>query len=397
MAGLITRGNVYWATWYDDKGKNVRKSTGVHVKPMPEDKPATARELRKLAQVTADAMEATSKGALTAARAIAAVMAAAKVQEAPKVTVEEYATQWMATQTHKKSYATCRKAITRWLELSGPDIRRIPMEAYTTAMAQDYIMSLLDEVSSGTVDRDLAEIGACFNRAVNERVILTNPWHGARIPQGKRDKAQDKEPFSSDQLKIIFNKFPPEWRDMVAVCLLLGGQRLGDIATLRWEQVEWDRMLIKLTTQKTNRGMRKPIIPLLEAILRRRQGTMAGASDYVFPYAAARYHEAGGKTSKLSIEFTGLLRKHGIRADGDDDRDEVRARKGHRISALSFHSLRSTATTFLMDAGVPPEMVRHIVGHDDPRIERAHYYKPTREAEAAHVAQMAKLLGITEG
>lgn len=102
---------------------------------------------------------------------------------------------------------------------------------------------------------------------------------------------------------------------MIRVCLYTGGQRLGDIATLRWEQVNLDGGLIAMTSQKTKRRMNKPIIRPLKEILEERE--RYSINEFVFPLAAMKHAQGGGKSSKLSLEFTGLLKKHGIISAGE--------------------------------------------------------------------------------
>lgn len=67
-----------------------------------------------------------------------------------------------------------------------------------------------------------------------------------------------------DEVKTILNQFPGEWPDMVHVCLYTGGQRLGDIATMKWEQINMDGGLISMRTEKTRRRMNKPLIAPLK-------------------------------------------------------------------------------------------------------------------------------------
>lgn len=393
MAGLIQRGNFWYATFYCN-GKNVRRALKIHVQPEATDKGETARTLKRRAQLAAEAMEELHKGTMTRRQALQTLRAAVVGASCP--TVEEFAARWLPTQQRKKSYPTCRKAITRFLARQEQE-RTLPMDTYTEAMAQDYAVTLLDVVSGSTVERDCQEISAMFNRAIAERVIEFNPFRSIKLPAWARKEKQDRVPFTSEQLQQIFTKFPQEWADMVAVCLLTGAQRLGDVATLKWEQINWQWRLVKLTTQKQNRPMLIPIIPQLETILRRRHGGIAGGSPFIFPLAAARYGQAGGKASKLSIDFLKLLKEHNILTQDIIDlhtRQMPMRGNRHRLSPLSFHSLRSTATTFLLDAGVPHELVMHIVGHDSADIELKHYYKPSQEAAAAAMAAMAKVLNI---
>lgn len=366
----------------------------MHVAPTPADGCMTARALKKLAQTTADAMEAGDKQLVSQQAALAAVRAAYGACEKEE-TLKGWAHKWLATQREKRSFPVCKKAITRFLSLL-PEAAELPLRAVTPAMVDDWGRRLLDEVSGSTVDRDAAEVSAMFNRAVAERIIETNPARGFRLPSWARAERMERQIFSVEQLQVIFTQFPGEWPDMVAVTLLLGGLRLGEVATLKWEQVRWDDGLVVLTAKKTNRGMSKPLIPALAKILERRKSAgLMGGAGYVFPYAAARVAQAGGKSTKLSIEFGKLLEEHGLRKSKKErvEAGETR-RAGVMQAALSFHSLRGNAVTFLLDGGVPPEMVRLIVGHDSPEIERIHYYKPSRERQAEAMTALGLSLGL---
>lgn len=393
MAGLIQRKNTWFACWWSN-GVQVRKSTRVHVSSTPGDGGMNARALKKLAQTTADAMEAGAKSLLSQQAALAAVRAAFGAKEKEE-TLEGWAETWLKSQREKKSFPVCRKAILRFMELL-PEARGLPLRSITPAMIDDWGKRLLDLVSGSTVDRDAAEVSAMFNRAVAERLIDSNPARGFRLPGWAKAEKMEREIFTLDQLQVIFRDFPGEWPDMVATCLLLGGLRLGDVAMLKWEQIRWESGLILVTAAKTNRGMTKPLIPALMKLFEKRKNSgMMGGGGYVFPYAAARMAQAGGKTSKLSIEFGKLLEEYGLRKSKMERRAAGELKRvGVMQSSLSFHSLRGNAVTFLLDGGVPPEMVRLIVGHDSPEIERIHYYKPSKERQAEAMQTLSLTLGL---
>lgn len=388
MASILKRNNIWQACYYVD-GKPVRKSTGVHVSPRPGDN-MTARELKKLAASTADGMEAAAKGNISIKQALAAVIAASGGKHRQGVSFADFADHFLDLRREKSpsTYNTSSVTIRAWKRLM-PDTLHLPLHAITPAMCQDFAMKHLDEVSGATVHRHVNDLSAMFNRAIAERLIESNPAKSIKLPYWAEGDTQTRDIFSTQDIKKMMLRFPGEWPDMIAVCLLLGGQRLGDIATLRWEQIDMEYLLVKITTQKTNRPMRKPITPPLAQILDRRRQLYGGGSPFVFPYAAARYAESGGKTSKLSIEFNNLLYKHGII---NKRTEELRGTRRHRISEKSFHSLRATAVTYLLAAGTPSEMVRHIVGHDTAEIERQHYFKPRLSDEASHIVKLGDAL-----
>lgn len=392
MAGLIQRGNKWYATFYV-AGKNVRKKTDFNVKPTPRDGNKTAAQLKRLAQLAANHIEMVENHKESKKAAVDAFREAIGGSSCP--TCAEYVAKWLPTQTKKRSYATCRHAIEVWMRLQ-PEETSLPLDVYNEAMAQDFVDARLNEVSGGTVSRDVTELSAMFNRAVRERLIDASPFKHVRLPAWAKMERQERQPFTPEQLNIIFTQFPQEWRDLVMTTLCLGGQRLGDMVTLKWNQVNEEYGLITLQTSKTSLPMRKPIIPLLANLLARRRAGCAGSTPFIFPFMAARYGQAGESTNKVSNDFHQLLVKHGILTPElmslNDRRVPVSSEKNrrHRLSPLSFHSLRATSTTILFANHVPAEMVKHIVGHLDPEVERRHYFKPSAAHEAAELQRMVE-------
>ena len=165
-----------------------------------------------------------------------------------------------------------------------------------------------------------------------------------------------------EEAKRLTEILPGEWPDMVRVCLYTGGQRLGDIAKLKWEQINLEGGLIAMTTEKTKRRMNKPII------------------------SAMKHAQADNTSGKLSLEFHELLKEHGFI---ENMNNAPRHGDRRRQADLSFHSLRATAVTALRLAGVPSDLCRVIVGHDSEEIERV-YFRP----DSAAIAEAMKHLSL---
>lgn len=111
---------------------------------------------------------------------------------------------------------------------------------------------------------------AAFNRAIDGKLIGSNPFH--RVTPGKLDKTDkhERRAFTMEEAKRLTEILPGEWPDMVRVCLYTGGQRLGDIAKLKWEQINLEGGLIAMTTEKTKRIMNKTYHFFLEGRFERR-------------------------------------------------------------------------------------------------------------------------------
>lgn len=258
----------------------------------------------------------------------------------------------------------------------------MPLDTVTEAQAQRFMEKYLELLSSKTVSIYLYGLNAAFQQAVNERLFPYNPFKGVRPNKINRSDATERRAFTVEEAQRLTEILPGEWPDMIRVCLYTGGQRLGDIATLQWKQIDMEGGIISMTTQKTKRHMNKPIILPLKEVLDRRLTNRA--SNYVFPVAAMRHAQADHTSSKLSIEFNALLKKFGYIEKNPP------AAKGNRrrLAPLSFHSLRATAVTVLRLANVPADLCRFIVGHDSEVIERI-YFRPDDEVIAEAMEKLA--------
>lgn len=387
MAGLIIRNGTYYAI-FSLNGKQIRKTTKIPEKPNGGTGTMTARQLKALALQTAEGMERTAKGN---AAALSAAIAALEAFGG-KATCPTVAAYFKTYQAQKPNLKNLPKALDSFARLM-PKAMTLPLDSVTAAMAEDYVQKALDEVSGSTVDRRLADLTAVWNRAIREEICKKNPFTGIRVPKWAI-QPHERAPFTRDELKIILTTFPGEWPDMVASCLLLGGLRLGETACLKWDQVDFFQNLLRLQTSKTKRRMVKPIVAPLQKILARRRAAHGETSPYIFPYAGAVMDCNGGNSSKLSLEFGKLCREAGISRKLDS---ACKGEKVHKLTDKTFHSLRATATTFLLDLGTPAELVRYIVGHDDAEIERRHYYKPSPETSGTAISAMAAALGLDSG
>lgn len=377
MAGIIKRGNKWIAVVRSLDGKELRKTTGIDVVPkalLPgTNKRAAMAQNEARARLVAEEMEKEVRYGifdLEKVKAIAGESAAALKAGRNGVSVGKFLLGWLESRRNRRG-AVERDgvAVRRFLDFLG-DGRNMVLTAVNKGMAKSFVERELERVSAGTVIRYVSTLSGAFNVAVDREFIPRNPFRGA-MPS-KADHQAEKQlrgAFTLDEVKMIFDRFPGEWPDMVRVCLYTGGQRLGDIATLKWSQIDLEHCFLFMTTEKTRRRMNKPIIEPLRDVLERRLACRV--NEFVFPLAAMKHAQAGGRSDKLSTDFTSLLRRHGIVEDTPEDVKGDR----HKLASKSFHSLRATAVTVLRLAGVPADLCRYIVGHDSEEIERV-YFRP---------------------
>ncbi len=389
MASIIKHKNTWYARW-SVNGKRVEKTTGVKV-----EGDAPASRLKKLAQVTADAMEASAVGNSSVAGALAAVSAMAEAlglegRRCP--TLSEFFNDY---QPHGalQNVSNAKRAIARFLEFHS-DLLARRLDAITVSHCRDWLRAESARVSGGTVKGYRAHLSAAFTRAYRDDLIAKNPFSSLRVSEyaKKGDSPQKREPFTREEISRMVRELPAPWCDMVLVSFFTGGQRLGDIACLRWESVDFERGMVMFKTQKTATAIESPMIASLRECLLALRARVEANEPYVFPEMETRYRRSKGV---LSVEFTALLRGMGILTAGAPAASGRDARRS--VSAKSFHSIRHSVVSFLREnASISQDVSRAIVGHDSEEIERA-YFTASAQAKLAGIELLQSAIEEKEG
>lgn len=357
MAFLLKRGKKWYAAW-KDAGKNVVKATGISVKGKAE---------QKLAQMTADAMEATAKQTTNLSHALDAVRKAAETLSlsARIPSIKDYLTDFTPG-GKANNISNYRRASARFIEYLGPDALK-RLDTLLPSSCRNFLLDELQRVSYGTVKHYKSMLTCAFMRAVRDDLIPNNPFSRVSlhklIPVGEK-RATKREPFTREEMAYMLKTFPEQWRELILVSFLTGGQRMGDVATLQWEHIDFVSNTISFATSKTGKELSFPIHPILRSIL---ESKLNNNSKFVFPAMAQRYNRSRGS---LSCEFTTLLKSHGILTPKDSAQDGDR----RIVSAKSFHSIRHTVVSLLRTSNLfSADVAREVVGHDSEAVERAYF------------------------
>lgn len=357
MAYLKKRRSTWYAAWYSN-GKYIVKSTGIQVK---------GRKEKILALQTATAMEAAAKGEVQLTKALDAVRSTAVSMGIAKSipTVQDYFRSYKPT-GGESNQANCRRSMEKFLSFLGANqITRI--DRINADICEDFCRERLKEVSFGTVKHDVAHLKTVFKSAMRNAHIDRNPFCDfslSSLATASQRKKLKRLPFTIEEMNTIITDFPSPWKELALTSLLTGGQRLGDVCCLAWNNVDFKANFICFHTSKTGKEISVPMHPQLRAIFLQR---IDNNSEYVFPEAAHKYiHWKGG----MSVEFTTLLKAFKIVETNTTPTSSSR----HQLSQKSFHSIRHTVVTLLRSSNVfSADVAREIVGHDSEEIERQYF------------------------
>jgi integrase len=355
---------------------------------------STKRTEKKAAQVIADAWEKAAKlGAqnrlseVQARRIIAEIFEAANGELLPMKSARVYLTEWAETRradtaprTHAAYAQIARDFIVTLGQRADVDVSGI-----TKADVATYRDAVAKRTSAATANKALKYLRIALKAALMDGYAQDNP--AAKVASLKIRDSVDRRAFTLTELRRIVENASGEWRGII-LCGLYLGQRLKDIATLTWANVDLQHHEIRFVTRKTGRQM---VIPMAEPVVEYLANVPAAddPSAPLFPASQILASKTNGE-SRLSQQFHAILVAAGLaRARSRESTGLGRSRR-RTVSEISFHSLRHTATSLLKNAGVSEVVAMDIVGHDSRAISR-HYTHVDSETKRVALQKLPRL------
>ncbi|MHC4519198.1 MAG: tyrosine-type recombinase/integrase [Planctomycetota bacterium] len=151
----------------------------------------------------------------------------------------------------------------------------IRINRMTRPMASDWRAALASgKLSLNSKRKKMAEPSVCihvrnaktmFNRAVQEDIILFNPFY--RLKGTAREPDKDWKYVSLEELEALLEACPTwGWRLLIAMCRLAGLRR-GEAQSLMWSELDWDNHRLHVVAQKTGKHRVVPIQSRLYQLL----------------------------------------------------------------------------------------------------------------------------------
>ncbi len=358
----------YWTACYTDKdGRQRKQSTKI----------AATEKNRRAAMLVADELEKAHKRRMTTSQIVRMCGGLVKEltdQEVSSVTTGDFLDGYVKRRSREVSKATLaayKGAATRfktWLgESAAMELFRI--EKRHGVEFRDHIANSLNP---NTVNHTIKVLRVFFTDAKRDGLIFDNPFQDVPLLRKERNE-NARRGFKVEEIHAVVREVTgTEWVSLIRFGLYTG-QRLGDLAGLRWSAVDLAHDEIRFTTAKTGRVVIVPLCtPLKKHLLSLPAGDVPDAP--VHPRAA----EMG--VSHLSREFGEVLARCGFRVKANHDKAKNGRASRRELNALSFHSLRHSAVSMMKNAGISPAVVQDLVGHDSAEMS-AHYTHIESEAK----------------
>jgi integrase len=201
-----------------------------------------------------------------------------------------------------------------------------------------------------------------LKHAVKMRLIPSNPCDHIQAPVAKAAVIKTLSVEQSITLLNSLKKYPFYWPVFLA---LATGMRLGEIAALRWKNVDLERKTIRVveSVEQINREIRfkAPKTDRFRAVQlpayaveelkawKKKQAETIGKNKITFNddiFVCGRSEDGG---VKKPLSFSGEFRRH-IRRFPD-------------LPTVRFHDLRHSHATQLLQEGVHPKIAQERLGH----------------------------------
>lgn len=148
--------------------------------------------------------------------------------DAGKVTFEQYATEWMATQI---TDPLTRESVESRLRLHAiPYLGTRPLASFTPSHLRLWLRTLEDRGLSAGYRRGIyAHVSTVFTAAVEDRIIRTNPC-SARSVRAPRLEPRKVKPWPAERIMAVRSALPDRYQALVnlaAGCGLRQGEAFG--------------------------------------------------------------------------------------------------------------------------------------------------------------------------
>jgi integrase len=208
------------------------------------------------------------------------------------------------------------------------------LDGFRASQAREAVAAMVRDMAGvyepSTINRTIGTIKKALTLAWD--IGLTRENHGLRIKRVP-DPATRDITVTLEQAKAIADKASQQVRAAIWIALYTGMRR-GEILALRAQDIGEDAITVRAGSTKTLRTRTVPIVAQLK------------------PWLAC---------VPLALNFEGL--KTGFR----------RAREAAGLSHVTFHDLRRSCGTMMVQAGVDLYVVSKVLGHSSPAVTAKHY------------------------
>jgi integrase len=228
--------------------------------------------------------------------------------------------------------------VKRHLEINVKSLHALPLSSIDQRIIGDRLNAVAKANGAVTANRTRASLSAMFTWAMGEGRAAANPVTST----AKRKENSRERVLTDDELRAVWLAAGDDHHGTIVKLLMMTGQRRGEIAGLRWSEIDLDRNLIVLPGERTKNGKphELPITDTVRNIIRSQPKTEG--RDFLFGYGEGA--------------FSGWSRAKEIL-------DEAIAKSSNALPRFVLHDFRRTSATKMADIGIAPHVIEAVLNH----------------------------------
>jgi len=280
------------------------------------------------------------------------------------LTVEDYIERWLKDSVRD----TVRQSTYETYEYMTyphivPALGRIKLKALTPVHVRSFYREKLDAgLSSATVRKIHSVLQKALDQAVSDGLIPRNAAKGIKLPQGK---TKEIRPLSPDEVGTLLEAARGDRLEALYVLAIHTGLREGELLALRWEDVDLEGAVLRVSQTLTRDGGKVSVGPpktknsrrtvslteraveVLRGHLTRQLEEMERVGSLYRPGGLVFANEVGGiinPSNLRNLSLKALLERAGL-------------------PPIRFHDLRHTCATLMLSKNVNPKVASEMLGH----------------------------------
>lgn len=267
-----------------------------------------------------------------------------------------------ANENKKRSWRDIQSVWDNW---ASDRIGHIKLQDLTVYHALDLRDHVTIESSALRASKVLIYIRPMLSWAAGERLVEANPWAGVAI--GEMAQARDRVLTETEWLAIWHATFEEPYGGFFRF-LMMSAQRKGNVASMRWDEIDGDiwtipRDKFKATRPEKARAHEVPLSKALQTILLERPQI----GPFVF-----------GVFGDKPLTF------------GSRQKDRLGDLAG--VSNWRLHDLRRTAATRMAERKVSRFIIERVLGHADSGVTAIYDRASYREEKVAALEELSRSL-----
>lgn len=305
---------------------------------------------------------------------------------AGRVKLGEFSREWLASKHKLKPSTRSRYQVV--LDTFIADHSEIPLGDISRQLVREWAADLSASHAPASVHKTIGVLRQVLAMAVRENRLVVNPVDGVELPPVS---SVEQRFLTLEQLHALADA-AGEHRPLVYV-LGTCGLRFGEVAELRWRDVDLNLLKIRITRSVTlvdnkfvvgspkNGKGRTVSLPAFVADLL----TPGDADSLVFPDSEGGYMRGTNVRRRWWADAVAEAKLFPRTVPGGDERDTL-------IYDFKIHELRHTAASLAIQAGANIKSLQNMLGHESAALTLDRYgHLFDSDVEAVGVAMNALL------